>query len=71
MLCYRDMTFCPFHANCADAPKCSRPLTDEVKERAAKARLDVAVFVEKPQCHRTIEPGTPEQEQPTPVPRSP
>ena len=56
MLCYRDRTYCPFYADCADAKDCSRPLTDEVREAAIRVDLPVSQFVDKPNCHVAIEP---------------
>ncbi len=59
MLCYRDMTFCTFHEDCAKAPTCHRPLTDEVKRGAAEwwggNDAPVALFLEKPACHEPSE----------------
>lgn len=57
MICYRDMTFCEFYKDCADADECHRPLTDEVKRLAdqwwgkEEGGAPIAVFVEKPSCH--------------------
>lgn len=59
MICYKDMTFCPFWRDCADAADCHRPLTDEVRAAAAKwwpgGNAPIAQFVEKPSCHKGIE----------------
>lgn len=55
MICYRDMTFCPFHADCGKAPDCSRPLTKEVEAKArewwGKDGAPIAQYTEKPPCH--------------------
>ena len=59
MMCYRDMTFCPFYENCAKASNCHRPLTPKVQEAAAQwaakfikdGDVPIAVFHEKPDCH--------------------
>ena len=63
MMCYRDITFCPFWEDCASAVKCSRPLTEQVKKAADKwwnSNLEegdepegapICVFSEKPDCH--------------------
>lgn len=56
MICYRDMTFCKHHADCAKAADCSRPLTAEVEAAAkdwwgGKDGAPIAVFVDKPDCH--------------------
>ena len=55
---FRDMTFCPkeIHTQCADAPNCHRPLTDEVLEAANRwwGESDegppIAVFASRPEC---------------------
>ena len=57
MMCYRDMTFCPFYIGCAGASACGRPLTLEVEEAAEKwwgeKGAPIAVFVDLPTCYRT------------------
>lgn len=50
MICYRDMTFCPYHEDCAEAKNCSRPLTEDVRERADRIGLPIAQFQVKPGC---------------------
>ena len=56
MLCYRDMTFCPFHSECADAEPCNRKLTPEVVEGATKWAekgghpVLIAQYTENPEC---------------------
>jgi len=51
MVCYRDMTFCPFHGDCTHAPDCHRPLTEEVMARAAAAKMPICRYADKPRCH--------------------
>ncbi len=55
MIGYRDMTFCPFYADCKNAPDCHRPLTPEVQAAADKwwkgGNAPIWVFSEKPECH--------------------
>lgn len=34
MICYRDITFCPFWERCKDGPTCHQALTDKVQEQA-------------------------------------
>jgi len=55
MMCFRDMTFCPFWRDCTAVGECSRPLTDEVVAAArrwwGKDGAPIAQFVEKPACH--------------------
>jgi len=48
MLCYRDMTFCPY-LECDDK-ECYRRLTKEVGAAAIKAGLLISQFAEKPEC---------------------
>ena len=66
MMCYRDMTFCPFHEGCAKADTCPRALTNEVWAAAKRwwANEDdpegegapIAQFSEKPDCHKESKP---------------
>ena len=49
MLCYRDRTYCGF-ADCADFDKCSRRLTESVKQAAELLRLPISQFAEQPEC---------------------
>ena len=48
-LVYRDMTFCRF-SDCADFDKCSRRLTESVKQAAELLRLPISQFAEQPKC---------------------
>jgi len=50
MICYRDMTFCPFWVQCTEALKCHRALTKKVAVAATKLGLPIAQFTEKPEC---------------------
>jgi len=52
MVVYRDMTFCPFYAECDFGTACRRALTAEVIRRAANAGLDIAQFTEMPECYQ-------------------
>jgi hypothetical protein len=52
MICYRDRWFCPFHVDCLDAADCSRPLTQQVLDAAAKLGLDISQPSTPPECHR-------------------
>ncbi len=54
MICYRDMTFCPFFG-CVSAGSCPRALTDDVRELARAAGLPICQFVDRPDCWE--EPG--------------
>lgn len=54
---YRDMTFCVHHEDCAKAKDCPRPLTEQVREDAARwwgtvpGEVPIAYFLNKPKCH--------------------
>lgn len=50
MICYRDMTFCPYWEECVNAADCERALTNEVWREAFEAGVGVAQFTEKPEC---------------------
>lgn len=51
MICYKDMTFCSFYADCKKAYDCNRPITPHVEEAARSMGLPIAQFAEKPDCH--------------------
>ena len=55
MICYRDMTFCPFWRKCKDSLVCGRAETPEIKKKAEEVRLPICHFAEKPECFREIE----------------
>lgn len=63
MICFRDMTFCPFWQDCDKAANCHRPLTDHVVERAkvwwGSDDAPIARFSEKPDCHVQKQEETP------------
>jgi hypothetical protein len=54
MICYKDMTFCPFHTTCKHSKTCPRALTDKVQAAAEEwwgsASAPIAQFAEKPKC---------------------
>lgn len=50
MICYKDMTFCTFYKDCANAKDCERKLTPEIDEAAKEFGLPLAKFVMKPPC---------------------
>lgn len=54
MICWKDMTFCSFWRECANAADCRRALTDDVVLDAQRHGLPVATFVEKPECFEQI-----------------
>ncbi len=55
MMCYRDMTFCPYYAECASGADCRRALTPIIQAEAREWMGDnapVCVFAEKPDCYK-------------------
>ena len=56
MICYRDMTFCSFYTDCANAPECHRPLTPEIIAAAVAHDLPISQFMKAPWCHKETEP---------------
>lgn len=59
MICFRDMTFCQFHASCRAASECHRPLTPEVEIAArewweGEGDPPIAVFDGVPECHKPV-----------------
>ena len=49
MMCYRDMTFCPYYKICSKE-NCGRALTSKVNEAAKRLGLSICQFAEKPDC---------------------
>lgn len=58
MLCYRDMTFCPFWHDCHNAHSCERRLTPDILEAAAKCGLGICEYTKEPHCYKEIENET-------------
>ncbi len=50
MLCFRDMTFCPYYCDCEKGSVCMRALTPSVEADAKTFGLDVCRFLERPEC---------------------
>ncbi len=54
MICYRDMTFCPFWIDCKEGKLCSRALTEEVEKEAEEwyggSDAPISFFSKKPDC---------------------
>ncbi len=60
MLCYKDMTFCPYWKECKEGSTCHRALTDEVKQGAERwwpGEAPISVFTHPPKCFNVIEMG--------------
>lgn len=61
MMCYKDMTFCPYHDTCQSGPTCYRALTDKVREGAEKwwggDDYPIALFSSPPTCYIPITRG--------------
>lgn len=51
MICYKDMTFCPFFEDCAKAKDCHRPLYEYHRVNAAEIGLPITHYASKPDCH--------------------
>lgn len=51
MICYRDMTFCPFHEKCIGGKDCHRALNDEITRGAIAHKLPISRFTDKPWCY--------------------
>jgi hypothetical protein len=49
MMCYQDRTFCPFL--CCAHEDCGRRLTQEIRDRAARAQMMISQFGEHPDCY--------------------
>ena len=54
MICYRDMTFCPYYAQCESGFTCYRAYTVNVRKMAKSSTLPVAVFNEPSECLITL-----------------
>lgn len=52
MICFRDMTFCPFFTECAEGGLCDRRLDSSVLRNAKKIGLPICQYVEKPKCFK-------------------
>ncbi len=61
MICYRDMTFCPFFTECSKGKDCDRKLSEKVWADAEKwwgsKKAPVSKFIEKPDCFVKIDEG--------------
>jgi hypothetical protein len=55
MICFRDMTFCPFWETCAGATTCGRALTPEVVADAHRwwgnDKAPISQYTQPPTCH--------------------
>lgn len=54
MICYRDMTFCPFYDSCKNGDICDRAYTQSVKDAAmtwwGNDAPPVCLYTDKPDC---------------------
>lgn len=55
MICYKDMTFCTFYKDCANATDCERKLTPEIAEAADEFGLPISQFTAPPKCHEKVD----------------
>jgi len=62
MMCYKDITFCPFYGECAVGSTCRVALTPKVEEDAKKWWGDdnppISIYLDKPECFKKIEDDT-------------
>lgn len=57
--CYKDMTFCKWHLQCADGEKCPRAMSEEILEAAMAAQIPIATYISPPiDCYRAKEEAT-------------
>jgi len=57
MICYRDMTFCPFYKECKAGSTCLRAFTPAVSAAAEKwggKNAPVCLFTERPDCFEGV-----------------
>jgi len=54
MICYHDMTFCPYWLVCLHGGDCIRRLSPAVKADSAKIGIPIARFAEEPDCYCPI-----------------
>jgi len=52
MICYKDITFCPYWEDCEKQIDCPRCLTKNIKSEAKRLRLNICQFTEKPECFK-------------------
>lgn len=57
MLCYRDMTYCPFYKDCKSGDVCERALNNSVKKNAdkwwGKPGAPICRYAERPECFKS------------------
>jgi len=57
MMCYRDMTFCPYHENCRKGHNCPRAYTGQVKRGAHRwmgENAPVCMYSAEPECYQKL-----------------
>ena len=54
MICYRDMTFCPFWRECSDGFDCPRALLPRDVARAEEKGLAISQYADRPDCWREV-----------------
>lgn len=55
MICYRDMTFCPFWLECVAGFDCHRAFTDEHADAAERGGWHVSLYADRPDCFAEVE----------------
>jgi hypothetical protein len=58
MLCYRDMTFCPYYMDCEEGNDCPRALKPHIIGKAAEAGLEISAYLDRPECFAAIRKPT-------------
>ena len=56
MLCYRDITFCPYYMDCEEGNDCPRALKPHIIGKAAEAGLDISAYLDRPEGFAAIRP---------------
>lgn len=51
MICYKDISFCPY-GDCKDKDGCPVLLTPKVEEAAKDFGLPLAIIIERPPCYK-------------------
>lgn len=54
MLCYRDMTFCPYWKTCKDGMNCFRKADKKLATKAKEFGLPLCLWATKPECYIKI-----------------
>ena len=64
MICYKDMTFCPFHEECKLGVMCPRRYSTDVQEKVKESGMCVSLFADKPNCFESKNPVSDSPQEP-------